>query len=278
MDEKKKGGCLKNLCLAILSIIVIFVFVDLGDEAPSNSTTPTLSPDETTEIRAEAKKRVQRSHEIEFQIKVEKTVRQLLKNPGSVKFQDLRFLSSDEFGDCIIGKVNAKNDFNAYSGFRGFISNGRTTLLEGRDKGYIDAFSKLNAAHRTRRTLESIAVASEGSIPLVFDITGLSGKSVSALETMLGNARVEQTNAGEKRIYQDGLLEIVFKNGQILVVTVNNLDKIPYTIGAIQSLGLEKSSPTFASELVLKWQDVAGIAEISIFKGQENCDYALLKF
>ncbi|MNV63544.1 hypothetical protein D3C71_1561450 [compost metagenome] len=40
---------------------------------------------------------------------------------------------TEEFGMVACGRVNAKNELGGYTGFRRFVSSGKSVILEGRD-------------------------------------------------------------------------------------------------------------------------------------------------
>ena len=66
-------------------------------------------------------------------IAAERAVRRELKDPDSAQFKDVRANYTEEFGVVACGRVNAKNEFGGYTGFRRFVSSGKTVILEGRD-------------------------------------------------------------------------------------------------------------------------------------------------
>ncbi|HGM7348091.1 TPA: hypothetical protein ACKP7M_002499 [Stenotrophomonas maltophilia] len=70
----------------------------------------------------------------------ERAVRGELKDPDSAQFRDVRANYTEEFGVAACGRVNAKNEFGGYAGFRRFVSSGKSVILEGRDN-IADAWS-----------------------------------------------------------------------------------------------------------------------------------------
>lgn len=73
-------------------------------------------------------------------VAAERAVRRELKDPDAAQFRDMRANYTEEFGVVACGQVNAKNDFGGYTGFRRFVSSGKSVILEGRDK-VADAWS-----------------------------------------------------------------------------------------------------------------------------------------
>lgn len=66
-------------------------------------------------------------------VAAERAVRGELKDPDAAQFRDVRANYTDEFSVVACGRVNAKNQFGSYMGYRRFISSGRSVILEGRD-------------------------------------------------------------------------------------------------------------------------------------------------
>ncbi|KRA66338.1 hypothetical protein ASD79_03425 [Caulobacter sp. Root655] len=59
-----------------------------------------------------------------------KAVGELLKDPRSAQYEDVR-----KFGDYVCGRVNAKNSYGAYNGFRKFYVYLDTAHLEPEEPG-----------------------------------------------------------------------------------------------------------------------------------------------
>jgi len=66
-------------------------------------------------------------------VAAERAVRGELKDPDSAQFRDVRANYTEDFGVTACGRVNARNEFGGYTGFRRFVSSGRSVILEGRD-------------------------------------------------------------------------------------------------------------------------------------------------
>jgi hypothetical protein len=66
-------------------------------------------------------------------VAAERAVRGELKDPDAAQFRDVRANYTEEFGVVACGRVNAKNEFGGYTGFRRFVSSGKSVILEGRD-------------------------------------------------------------------------------------------------------------------------------------------------
>lgn len=73
-------------------------------------------------------------------VAAERAVRAQLKDSGAAQFRDVRANYTEEFGVAACGRVQAKNEFGGYAGFRRFVSSGKSVILEGRDN-IADAWS-----------------------------------------------------------------------------------------------------------------------------------------
>ncbi|OFA09050.1 hypothetical protein DUPY_02920 [Duganella phyllosphaerae] len=82
---------------------------------------------------------------------------------------------------------------------------------------------------------------------------------------------------GTKCAYNDGRIEITFINGKADWITVNGLEQIPFTDAGIVRLGFSEKSPAFRSPVVMRWNGLPGVLEVSMFKGQTGTDYAYIK-
>ncbi|MBV6686361.1 MULTISPECIES: hypothetical protein [Xanthomonas] len=66
-------------------------------------------------------------------VAAERAVRGELKDPDAAQFKDVRANYTEEFGVAACGRVNARNELGGYTGFRRFVSSGKSVILEGRD-------------------------------------------------------------------------------------------------------------------------------------------------
>ena len=82
---------------------------------------------------AETKAQQEKWFGAETVVAAERAVRGELKDPDAAQFRDVRANYTEEFGVVACGRVNAKNDFGGYTGFRRFVSGGKSVILEGRD-------------------------------------------------------------------------------------------------------------------------------------------------
>lgn len=97
------------------------------------------------------------------------------------------------------------------------------------------------------------------------------GKQLKAAPTCAKNKR------GMKCDYNNGRIEIVYINGKADWITVNGLEQVPFTDAAIVRFGFSKKSPSFRSPMVMRWNGLPGVLEVSVFKGQTGSDYAYIK-
>ena len=216
------------------------------------------------------------AYDSDMEVKAMEAVRASFRDPDSTKFKDVCYGDSKETGPAIFGRVNSKNAFGGYSGFVKFVSNGTTTLIGGRDPKTDDAWSNLYFAAVTEKTLAELPQSSRAS-PAKVDVLKVAGKTVKEVNAILGQpSSQEKIPEGNAITYKNKEVEVVFQTAKANLITVSNLESVPFTPSAITVLGLPLSKPSFASEFCLKWQNIPGIAEISIFKGQQGCDFAYI--
>lgn len=100
-------------------------------QAPEREVPP---PEPERSISAAAEKAQQEKwFGAETIVAAERAVRGELKDPDAAQFRDVRANYTEEFGVVACGRVNAKNEFGGYTGFRRFVSSGKSVILEGRD-------------------------------------------------------------------------------------------------------------------------------------------------
>ncbi|MDX1370141.1 hypothetical protein [Pseudomonas sp.] len=66
-------------------------------------------------------------------VAAQRAVRGALKDPDSAQFKDVRANYTEEFGVVACGRFNAKNELGGYTGFKRFVSSGKSVILEEQD-------------------------------------------------------------------------------------------------------------------------------------------------
>ena len=130
----------------VLLIIVLIVYGGSRSESTSSTNSsepPELSTQQQADIKTLAKERAQRSIEIELTVKAERSVSEMMKDPDSTKFKNVFFNNTKAGGDVVCGNFDSKNSLGAYSGYKRFISNGKTTFIEGQDTNIADIWTKI---------------------------------------------------------------------------------------------------------------------------------------
>jgi len=109
---------------------------------PNQAKAETTKPEPERPMTASEKKAQQEKwFGAETIVAAERTVRGELKDPDAAQFRDVRANYTEEFGVVACGRVNAKNELGGYTGFRRFVSGGKSVILEGRDN-VADAWSE----------------------------------------------------------------------------------------------------------------------------------------
>lgn len=66
-------------------------------------------------------------------VAAKRAVRASLTDPESAKFDHVRANYTEAFGVVACGRVNSRNGFGGYTGYKRFVSSGQSAILEGRD-------------------------------------------------------------------------------------------------------------------------------------------------
>ncbi|CAN7649888.1 hypothetical protein LJR039_005017 [Pseudorhodoferax sp. LjRoot39] len=74
-------------------------------------------------------------------VAAQRAVRATLKDPDSAQFKEVYANYTEAFDLVACGSVNAKNSVGGYTGFKRFVSSGKSVILEGRDN-LADAWAK----------------------------------------------------------------------------------------------------------------------------------------
>jgi hypothetical protein len=120
-----------------------------------------------------------------------------------------------------------------------------------------------------------IAIGTVAHASSVVDVTKIAGQSMKQVgEQLKATATCAKNKRGTKCDYNDGRIEIVYIDGKADCITVNSLKQVPFTDTTIARLGFSQKAPSFRSPVVMRWNGLPGVVEVSIFKGQTGSDYA----
>ncbi|MGN6153309.1 MAG: hypothetical protein ACTHOH_15095 [Lysobacteraceae bacterium] len=112
----------------------------------------------------------------------------------------------------------------------------------------------------------------------IVDVPKIAGKSLAEVSAILGEpTSCEMAKQGKKCLFNTGGTEVVFISGKSDWITVETLDNAPYSSDALPLLGFGKENPVFSSENVIRWSNIPGFEEISIFPSAAGVDYAHIK-
>lgn len=112
----------------------------------------------------------------------------------------------------------------------------------------------------------------------VVDVPKIAGQSMKQVgELLKAKPTCAKNKRGTKCDYNDGRIEVIFIDGKADWITVNGLEKVPFTDSGIAQLGFSEKSPTFRSPAVIRWNVLPSVLEVSMFKGQTGTDYAYIK-
>lgn len=112
----------------------------------------------------------------------------------------------------------------------------------------------------------------------IIDVLQIVGKSKADVTRIIGKPQsCRQSKYGEKCSYSKGECKIVYINDKADWITVEAIDNVPFNKAALTSIGLPNQEPSFKSDYTLRWSGIAGLREVSLFKGSHNSDYAYIK-
>jgi len=132
---------------------------------------------------------------------------------------------------------------------------------------------KSDQSEKTETSIEKKSV--------ILDITKILNKTEQEVKSVLGNAEKEEAIKGypcenekcKRAFYEDGKIEIIFKNEKASRITINNTTDLTNNKNALERIGLKSQKPTFKNpENVIRWENINNISEISFFP-----DYILIK-
>lgn len=124
----------------LLTVFIVLVWVGSKFNSPSMSASGpkkemviVSSEPEKPLSPAEKKAQQEKWHGAKTIVAAKRAVRNSLKDPETAQFKDVYANYTEEFGVVACGRVNAKNSFGAYGGFKRFVSSGKSVILEGQD-------------------------------------------------------------------------------------------------------------------------------------------------
>lgn len=131
---KKKTSIVTWAVLALMIAALISAFSS-NNEIQNDTKTESKNKNKIIEKAAVT---IKYNFENELIVKAKRSVSELMKDPSSTKFKHVFFNETEKGGPVICGNYDSKNSFGAYSGFKRFISNSKTTFLEEKDKNIAD--------------------------------------------------------------------------------------------------------------------------------------------
>lgn len=112
----------------------------------------------------------------------------------------------------------------------------------------------------------------------IVDITKFAGQSEDRATGYLGAPTTcSKSKHGKKCLYRKGDTEIVYIGGIADWITVGGSGQIPFSKSGLTALGLKEEAPSFSNEFVIRWTNIPGFLEISLFEGSSSADYAYIK-
>lgn len=123
-------------------IAILLLLAWIGSKVTSPTSSPSQSVVDATNLQNSSKvplsieeKKAQQENWFgaETIVSAQKAVRRMMKDPDAVQFKDVYANYTEQYGVAACGLVNSKNSYGAYTGFKRFVSSGKSVILEGRD-------------------------------------------------------------------------------------------------------------------------------------------------
>lgn len=113
---------------------------------------------------------------------------------------------------------------------------------------------------------------------VIAEVPKIAGKNQEQVAKLLGKpGSCSKIKYGPKCDYKDGQIEIVFIKGKADWITIKGLEKLPFSEDTIKVIGFSPRAPEVAMPIVKRWENIQGLMEVSLFKGQIGSDYAYIK-
>ncbi len=126
-----------GILLGVFAVLVVVGSALTGGPRQTGQPVTATAPEEAKETPltpAEKKAQQEKWFGAETITAAQKAVRREFKDPDSAQFKDVFANYTEAYGVVACGYVNAKNSFGAYTGYKAFVSGGKSVILEDRDE------------------------------------------------------------------------------------------------------------------------------------------------
>lgn len=116
------------------------------------------------------------------------------------------------------------------------------------------------------------------SADVIVNVPKIAGKSKAEVEKEIGGPNsCVPTKYGEQCFYEKADTEIMFIDGKSDWITINKMNGLPYSKESLAALGLPVAEPVFNSASIMRWDNLAGILEVSLLSQGKSVGYAYIK-
>lgn len=127
-------------------------------------------------------------------------------------------------------------------------------------------------------TVLVLAMTAVASTDIILNVPKIAGKSKTEVEKEIGRANsCVQTKYGEQCFYEKADTQIVFIDGQADWITIGKMNGLSYGKESLAALGLPVAEPIFNSPSIMRWDNLAGILEVSLLSQGKSVSYAYIK-
>ena len=117
----------------LLLVVVVLAWVGSRMAPRTERASAAVPTPETSLSAAEKKTQQEKWFGAETIVAAQRAIRTSLKDPDSAQFKDVYANYTEKFQVVACGRVNSKNSLGGYTGFKRFVSNGKSAIIEGRD-------------------------------------------------------------------------------------------------------------------------------------------------
>ena len=134
-----KGSYMKRIAVLLMILVALaWIGAKLTSPGSAQNVVAAQQPAPPTEPEkplspAEKKAQQEKWFGAETIVAAKRAVRASLKDPDSAQFKDVYANYTEEYSVVACGRVNSKNSLGGYTGFKRFVSAGKSVIIEGRD-------------------------------------------------------------------------------------------------------------------------------------------------
>jgi hypothetical protein len=113
--------------------------------------------------------------------------------------------------------------------------------------------------------------------PLILDVPALVHASQATVEERLGKPEFcRKSKYGLSCRYAPRGVEVAFTDGKAERIVINEMEDTLYEPATLTRLGFKAQEPNQSTDEEMRWTQLPGVAEVTLFPAKEQVDYALI--